>query len=568
MNTAGTPKKTMEPIIHFLQKRMDIGQDETAAKMTISEFVTAGRCLADFPDFSKYAQQGFEKSLLQAGSNVEFSTDGNSLLACVAGYPKVDTLKTKDDDEPVQVISLEPLVEINPDGMQATLHIHPPIPGSTALVDQDLPQLLEKAGIVYGIDPDALQQAQTFIREQRSEFYKIPVAAGTPPGISTDAEIRFELEIGPLAGRILADGSIDFRERRIMVGVHAGQHIATKIPSIPGSPGINVLGKAIEPEEGNDIKVKISNDTAFSEDDMRVTATKDGVLSVVNTTTIKVCSRLLLPGDIDYKTGNVESGNSLSIRGSIQPGFKVTADGDIEIGGSLMSAAVSGQANVVIKGGITGKTSHIEALGDADIRFIEQGTVESGGIVVIRTQSYYSRITAVSDIRCQAGSKVMGGDLIAGGNLTLADVGSDNCDSTLLAAGVDPKRLLLYHELQDSVVQQQNEIIRWLQLYGGTAKSKKIRKMEEGVKETKLKLLQLNLIPETGLYSRGGGLDSDDQGEETGNIDKIRIDVHGTVFAGTRIRIGNRSMSLEQTVSKKQFSLHKNLKSIITSPLK
>ena len=568
MNTAGTQKKTMEPIIHFLQKRMDIGQDETAAKMTISEFVMAGQCLADYPDFSKYAQKGFEKSPLQAGSNVEFSTDGNSILAGVAGYPKIDRLKTKDNDEPIPIISIEPLVEISPDGMQATLHIHPPVPGSTALVDQDLSQLLEKAGVVYGIDPEALQQAQTFIRERRSEFFKIPVAAGTRPGISTDAEIRFELEIGPLAGRLLADGSIDFRERRIMVGVHAGQHIATKIPSIPGSPGINVLGEAIEPEEGKDIKVKISNDTAFAEDDMRVTATKDGVLSVVNNTTIKVCSRLLLPGDIDYKTGNVESGNSLSIRGSIQPGFKVTADGDIEIGGSLMSATVSGQANVVIKGGITGKTSRIEALGDVDIRFIEQGTVESGGIVVIRTQSYYSRITAVSDIRCQAGSKVMGGDLIAGGNLTLADVGSDNCDTTLLAAGVDAKRLLLYHELQDSIVQQQNEIIRWLQLYGGAAKSKKIRKMEEGVKETKLKLLQLNLIPETGLYSRGGGLDSDDQAEETGNIDKIRIDVHGTVFAGTRIRIGNRSMSLEQTVSKKQFSLHKNLKSIITSPLK
>ncbi len=569
MNTSGAPKKKyMEPIIHFLQKRMDIGQDETAAKMTISEFVTTGQCLADFPDFSKYARQGFEKSPLQAGSNVKFSTDGNSLLAGVAGYPKIDHLKTKEDDKPIPVISIEPLVEISPDGMQATLYIHPPIPGSTALADQDLSQLLESAGIVHGIDPDALQQAREFIRERRSEFFQIPVAAGTPPGISTDAEIRFELEIGPLAGRLLADGSIDFRERRIMVGVHAGQHIATKIPSIPGSTGINVLGEVIEPEEGDDIKVKVANDAAFSEDDMRVTARKDGVLSVVNNTTIKVCSRLLLPGDINYKTGNVESGNSLSIRGSIHPGFKVTADGDIEIGGSVMSATVAGQANVVIKGGITGKTSRIEALGDVDIRFIEQGTVESGGIVVIRTQSYYSRITAVSNIRCQAGSKVMGGDLIAGGNLTLSDVGSDNCGSTLLAAGVDAKRLLLHQELQDSIVQQQNEIIRWLQLYGGAAKSKKIRKMEEGVSDTKLKLLQLNLIPGTGLYSRGGGLDSDDQAEETGNIDKIRIDVQGTVFAGTRIRIGNRSMILAQTVSKKQFSLHKNLKSIITSSLK
>ena len=569
MNTPGTTKKKyMEPVIHFMRKLIELGQDETAAKITVSEFVKAGQCLADFPEFSKYAQKGFTKSPLQAGSFTEFSQDGNSLLACVAGYPRIDTPKQKDDEEPLTIISIEPLVEISPDKMQASLCIQPPVPGSTPLINENLSQLLEEAGVIYGMHPDAQQQAQTFISGLRNEFGKMIIADGKPPGISTNAEIRFELEIGPLAGRFLEDGTIDFRERRIMVGVRAGQHIATKIPVIPGSPGINVLGEAIEPGKANDINVKVANDAAFSEDDLRVTAVKDGVLSVVNNTIIKVCSRQLIPGDIDFKTGNVESGNCLSIRGSIQPGFKVAAEGDLEIGGSVTSATVSCQANVVIKGGITGKGSRIKALADVDIRFIEQGAIESGGIVVVRTQSYYSRITAVSDIRCQVGTKVMGGELIAGGNLTVADVGSDNCESTLLAAGVDAERLVLHKKLQDGIVQQQNDIIRWLQLYEGSGKSKKIRKMEEEVSEAKLKLLQLNLIPETGLFSRGGGDDSSDSGEETGDIDRIRIDVHGTVFAGTRIRIGNRSMVVDKTVSNRQFRLQKNLKSIIDSPLR
>ncbi len=569
MNTSGTTKKKyMEPVIHFLQKRVEVGPDETAGKVSVSEFVKAGQCLADFPEFSKYAQKGFEKSPLQAGSYTEFSQDGNSLLACVSGYPRIDTQKQKDDEKQLTIISIEPLVEIRPDKMQASLCIQPPIPGSSSLINEDLSQLLEEAGVIYGIDSNAQQQARTFISEMRNEFCKMVIADGKPPGTSTDAEIRFEIEIGPLAGRFLEDGTIDFRERRIMVGVRAGQHIATKIPVIPGSPGVNVLGEVIEPEKGNDIKVKVANDAAFSEDDLRITAVKDGVLSVVNNEIIKVCSKQLIPGDIDFKTGNVESGNCLSIRGSIQPGFKVAADGDLEIGGSVTSATVSCQANVVIKGGITGKGCRIKALADVDIRFIEQGTIESGGIVVVRTQSYYSRITAVSDIRCQAGTKVMGGELIAGGNLTVADVGSDNCESTLLAAGVDAERLALHMELQDTIVQQQKDIIRWMQLYEGSSKSKKIRKMEEEVSDAKLKLLQLNLIPETGLFSRGGGDDSSDPGEETGNIDKIRIDVHGTIFAGTRIRIGNRSMVVDKTISNRQFRLQKNLKSIIDSALR
>jgi uncharacterized protein len=570
MITSGnTKKKFMEPVIHFLQKRIEVGKDEAAAKTTVSEFVKAGYCLANFPDFARYAQKGFVKSPLLAGSHTEFSRDGNSLLACVAGYPKIDMLKQKDAEESNPIISIEPLVLISPDKMRATLCIHPPIPGSTSLIDEDLLQLLEHAGIIFGVDPDALQQAQTLISEMGNDFARVVIAKGKPPGKSTDAFIRFELEIGPLAGRIMDDGTIDFRERKIMIGVRAGDHIATKIPVVPGLPGINVQGEVIEPEKGNDVKVQVVNDAAYSEDDMKVTAAKDGVLSVVNTTIIKVCSRQLIPGDINFKTGNVESNNCISIRGSIQPGFKVTADGDIEIGGSVMSATVSSQANVVVNGGITGKNSHIEALGDVDIRFIEQGNIGSGGIVVVRTQSYYSMITAVSDIRCRKGSKVMGGELIAGGDLTVDDVGSDNCESTLLAAGVDAKRLQLHKELHDSIVQQQNDIIRWLQLYGaGSANSKKIRKIEEEVTDTKLKFLQLNLIPGTGLYSCGGGDDSDDSDEENGHIDKTRIDVYGTIFAGTRIRIGNRTMVLDKTVSNRQFRLQRNLKSIIAVPLK
>jgi uncharacterized protein len=568
MSASGKAKKKfMDPVIHFQRKRIEVGQDETAAKMTVAELVKTGFCLANFPDFAKYAKKGFEKSPLQAGSNTKFSADGHSLLACVTGYPVIETMQQKDDEVSTQIISVEPLVLMSPDKMQATLCLHPPIPGASPLIEQDLSQLLEDAGIIYGIDPDALERARTCIRETRNEFTRIVIAIGKPPGKSTDASIRFEIEIGPLAGRFLDDGTIDFRERRIMVGVHEGQHIATKIPVVPGTSGINVLGELIEPAMGNDIKVRAVNDAAYSEDDYKVTATKDGVLSVVNTI-IRVCSRQIVSGDIDYKTGNVGSNNCLTIRGSIQPGFKVQADGDIEIGGSVMSATVSSQANVVVKGGITGKNSRIEALGDVDIRFVEQGVIESGGITVVRIQSYYSRITALSDIRCQKGSKVMGGDLIAGGDLTVADVGSENCESTLLAAGVDVKRLLYHKELQDSIVQQQDEIIRWLQLYGGSAKSKKIRKMEEEVADTKLKLLQLNLIPGTGLYSRGGGDDSNDAEEENGNIDKVRIDVYGTVFAGTKIRIGNRSMVLDKTVSNRRFRLQKNLKSIIAATLR
>ena len=67
-----------------------------------------------------------------------------------------------------------------------------------------------------------------------------------------------------------------------MVGVRAGQRIATKIPAVQGEPGINVYGEETAAPEGKDIKIEVVNDARFSPATMQVTANKDGVLSIVN----------------------------------------------------------------------------------------------------------------------------------------------------------------------------------------------------------------------------------------------------------------------------------------------
>jgi hypothetical protein len=85
------------------------------------------------------------------------------------------------------------------------------------------------------------------------------------------------------------------------------------------------------------------------------------------------------------------------------------------------------------------------------------------------------------------------------------------------------------------------------------------------------------MIPGTGKYSRVAGPDEADK-VEIGNADynseggiaigNITIDVVGTIFAGTMIRIGNRTMKLEKTVSGRQFKLHANGKGILAGPIK
>jgi hypothetical protein len=569
--------KILEPTYHFSSQLLKIGEDYTNDKITVSELVRAGQLLADFPNFHRFAARGFVKAVLENGDYTDFSEDGESILATASGYPKIKKIRRPDCPDWITMLSIEPLFVVSPDKMKVSLALHPPLDNGHSLRQDEIETLLAEEAIVFGINHEALGNVKIFIARKEKEFRKFVIACGRPVGQSTDAYLRYEMEIGPIAGTLLDNGSIDFRDRRIMVGVSAGQVIATKISARQGEPGINVYGEETAAREGRDIKVEVHNDARFSPETMQVTATRDGVLSVVGNNVIKVLSHKTITGDIDYETGNVESMNAITILGSIQPGFVVTAGGDLKITGNIVSATARCDGNMVVRGGTTGKNSRLQVKGDADINFIEQGTLQCGGIAVIRKQSYYSEITAGADIRCHDSSILMGGRLIAQGNITLGSVGAENSTPSVIAAGTVFDRLEHLQQLKTSVVEQQDAIIQWLQRYRGSSRSKKVRQMEQQLADTKLLLLRVNLIPGTGRYSRVAGpedpatvkTDADDYNSEGGiAIEDITIDVMGTIFAGTVIRIGNRSMKLEKTVSNRQFKLHANGRRILAGPLK
>ncbi len=566
--------KYLEPTLHFTRKRIMVGPEDRAHKITVSELVKKNQPLLSFPEFHKFAKKGFEKSPVRSGKFTHYSDDGETLLADTIGYPRVDVMEQGENEEPVLLVSITPLVKISDDKMTATLMLHPPISKDFAIRKEPLPELLKEAGILFGIDQKALQSAQDYIENEFNDFHDILIAHGQPAQPGQDAYLQFALEIGPIAGQLLEDGSIDFRERRIMIGVSKDELIATKIPEVPGTPGIDVCGKEIEPEGGRELVIHIKQDVHFDKTSGKITASKDGILTVINNSEIKVCSKQEIRSDIDYNTGHITSKNCVIVHGAVQPGFKVSTGGDLEIKKEVMSASISSEANVVIKGGITGKNTVISAAGDIDFKFIEQGRMESGGNIIMRKQSYYSDLAAKGAIRCKDFTTIIGGNVVAGGPLTVANVGSPNGKPAFLAAGVDMERLILQRELTETLLKQQNDIIVWLQRYGGSARSKKIRKMEALVDETKMKLLKLNLIPGTPLYSRVGALkdtvenDSSSDGIETKGIriEKIFIDLRGTAFAGTEVRIGNCKLLLKKTITKRRLKLNKNLKQIIALP--
>ena len=102
--------------------------------------------------------------------------------------------------------------------------------------------------------------------------------------------------------------------------------------------------------------------------------------------------------------------------------------------------------------------------------------------------------------------------------------------------------------------------------YTGVVRSKKLRSFKGRIETMKLQSLRVNMIPGTGLYSRPiEDTDMEQPARDMNTKDKKRdtrvdtgnilIDIHGTVFAGTILQIGNRTLTIEQTTAKRRFKL-------------
>jgi len=569
----------IEPTICFTTDKIKIGESYPMEKLPITKLVKKGQVLVEFNDTDLPGTDKLLRRSVIAGANSYLSEDNNQVLTRVTGYPRIDFCSVRESEEKTLDVSVEPLFHLSKDGMEAAIIIRPLLYNYTLLSSEDLYQLLTSSGIVEGVVYKELKLVKKCIREGFSDSDRIVLARGKEPIAGTNAYLRFKLEIGPIAGELLKDGSIDFRERKIMVPVSAGQVIAIKVPLTVGRPGVTVLGERIAQQPGRDIEVKTSDDAVYSPEKLQVSATSDGVLSVVHDNVIKVCSKQVIPGNIDYSTGNIESRNCVVIHGSVLPGFQVKTGGDLEIRGSVMSTQVSSLSNIVIKGGIVGNVSSVRAFGDVDILFIEQGQIDCGGNCVVRKQCYYSHVFSGGNIRCKEHSTIVGGELISEGNISLGDAGAPGADPCFIAAGVVAERLYMSRKNQQLLEEHKTSIIQRCKGYTGVGRIKKLRSLKDGIEEMKLQHLRLNMIPGTSLYSRTieetdtnqqvqAETQNDQTDTESVDISCISIDVHGTIFAGTLLQIGNQTLTVEHTITGRKFKLDDTKSHILAMPLR
>lgn len=359
-----------------------------------------------------------------------------------AGTPVKIAEKTAAVQEPeIQVL-------VERDRMGASLQITRP-KGSRPLSFDEVLERIHAAGIVQGIDMEAVKRA--FDRPGTP----VTCARGDAPVNGSDAVIRFAHDMNAKGRPVeLEDGRVDFKDLNLFTVVAEGDLLAEKIPPTPGTPGVDVLGQPIFPKPGKDIPMPLGKNVYA--DGSLIKAAIAGQLQYVNNK-LHVSPVIEIKGDVDLSTGNVEFVGNVVVRGSVQSGFTVKADGNVEIYGSVSGGTVEG-ANIVIRMGIQGmQRGYVRAKENVTTKFIENANVSAEGDVMVNDVILHSNVSAGKRVIVEGRRGfIAGGHVIAAEEIRAKTVGTHLAVATDLEVGVNPVIRAEYTELRKEL--RKNEI--------------------------------------------------------------------------------------------------------------
>lgn len=354
------------------------------------------------------------------------------------------------------MITLDDFLEIHVDKakMKATMTARKRFDDGTAMTVDDIKSFIGEHGIVYGIKEELLTKIVT---EEKS----LPqvIAVGLQPINGHDAVLKPVFpEIEEIENKEDLR-NVDLKQVINIPSVTHGQLIGKKIPATCGTAGMNIIGEALSPKPGKDFRLRAGKNTRVEEEDLKLYATVDGQMSV-EPKVIHVYPTFDVNGDLDLKVGNISFIGTVNIRGNVPAGFEIKSKGDIKIHGTVESAVLISEGSIFVSAGIVGQGKGlIKAKGDLHTSFINQGIVEVEGDVYVTQSILQSKIQASGSIYCHKGKgNIVGGDISAGKDIIVKDVGNSHFTRTALFLGVHQDLMKKEKNYRDNLKKTEDEL--------------------------------------------------------------------------------------------------------------
>jgi len=319
-------------------------------------------------------------------------------------------------DQYVEIGQWLPIIEldISKDKMSANISLNETIEkvkNSPSKFQQILEELLLKHQIIHGVKRINIETLTP------GKFYCI--AEGTPPVKGEDAKIIY-LEIPERKPVIHEDGKANYFDMHFIYDIKKDDWLGEKILPTSGIDGKNILGECVPAPFGNDIPLKYDPQAAYEvagNDKILLYASKTGAIENQQGI-LTINNHLKIDGEVGLETGNIEFDGSVSISGTVNSGFSVTATGDIAIenpegitGAKLIK---SEQGDIYIKGGIFGiGQTEVIANGNIFVKHVNDANLFAKGKIMIGYYSLGSILVADSILLDELKGIIIGGKTVA-----------------------------------------------------------------------------------------------------------------------------------------------------------
>lgn len=403
---------------------------------------------------------------------------------------------------------------------------------------QDVLNLLNQKGVIYGIDEELLGE----ICKKPNDYLGkgIEIAKGLHPTTGDDASLKWEIAINNERKlRELDDGSVDFYSVKEIANVRKGQIILIKTPSSDGESGITVTNKKIAGKNGKDIIIKVGKNVVLNEEKDRLYSAIDGQLVITENSKINVFPIYEVTGDMDLSIGNIDFVGSVIIRGNVPDGFKIHADGDIKVYGNVEGAELIAKGDIFIQQGLIGHNkSLIKAGGNVQASFILDGEVYADKDILVTQSIMHSRLFAGKQIVCK-GVKglIVGGNIQAGELIVATTIGNYMATATSVEVGMNPTAKREWNEMQKNkkdLEKSMEKVNQGLNILNIIQKSE--GNLPADKKRVQLDLVNQQIAIEKQLKSLK--IKEKEIEEELSNFEQASIQVLKMIYPGVRITIG------------------------------
>nr|HIL77233.1 DUF342 domain-containing protein [Rhodospirillales bacterium] len=342
-------------------------------------------------------------------------------------------------------LSLEIL--ISDDAMQA--HINT-VTANTSW--QLVEQKLQEKSICYGIREAEFVQAIESVKEGREVIQSFLVAEGTSPSRVDPLELYFKHLPSP--GKIIEDGSMDFRSRDAVPQSEKDELLACLSLDQETQTGHDIFAREISlpDEEPTTLKAGVNVRIEERENRNLYHAVKAG-WPRINNGVLSVLPYFFHDGDVDYRIGNIKFDGDVEIVGDVCSRFRVEASGNVIVRGSVeRGAKILAEGNLGVYSGVIGAS--IRCKGDFGSIYVQESRVNIGGNMRVTNYITDSRVVVgghavITDNEAKNALNLSGGELSVNESLDVPSMGSINNRETLVRVGVKPEmedRLTRYRE--------------------------------------------------------------------------------------------------------------------------